>query len=407
MALIRFVFARVALCALIFSPALVAQCATADRSDQTTPNSPEQVAFSPVPVLPPTTIEVRVLYVTNRAVSGAGRRVEDYSNSVTRRGVSLGTSIVAIPCDHRIGVLESASIFRFQFRNDPRKHITVMSVAPQKSDPFFKELSSRVARSRGREVLVFIHGFNVSFEDSLRRTAQLAYDLKFDGVPIAFSWPSRSIGISKQQFGLAAISPPVAAVALIEATRTEYAAAGENADETVFSLREFLNEVRKRSGATTIHLIAHSMGARVLAKALSEIGEPRLSPREALFREIILAAPDISVELFKSLAEGFRLKAHRITLYASSKDRALAISKAINDHPRAGETGANIVVIPGVDTIDVSAVDTELAGHFYYGDNRSVVSDIFQLLRSGSPPGERFGLFQMLAPAGRYWLFRP
>jgi esterase/lipase superfamily enzyme len=348
-----------------------------------------------------------VLYVTNRAVSGTRRRVEDYSKSVARRDVSLGTSIVAIPCDHRIGTLESASIFRFQFHNDPRKHITVLSVAPQKSDQFFKELSSRVASSHGREVLVFIHGFNVSFEDSLRRTAQLAYDLKFEGVPIAFSWPSRSIGISKPQTATAVLSP-VAGVALIVASaRTEYAAAGENADETVISLREFLNEVRKRSGATTIHLIAHSMGARVLAKALSEIREPRRSSREALLREIILAAPDISVELFKSLAEGFRLKANRITLYASSKDRALILSKLISDHPRAGETGADIVVIEGIDTIDVSAVDTELAGHFYYGDNRSVVSDIFQLIRSGSPPGERFGLIQVLAPAGRYWLFRP
>jgi esterase/lipase superfamily enzyme len=314
---------------------------------------------------------------------------------------------VAIPCDHRIGTLESASIFRFQFHNDPRKHITVLSVAPQKSDQFFKELSSRVASSHGREVLVFIHGFNVSFEDSLRRTAQLAYDLKFDGVPIAFSWPSRSIGVSKLQTAAAILSPVAAAALNIASARTEYAAAGENADETVFSLREFLNDVRKKSGATTIHLIAHSMGARVLAKVLSEIGEPRPSPREASLREIVLAAPDISVGLFKRLAEGFHSKAKRITLYASSRDHVLVLSKLINDHPRAGETGVDIVVMPGIDTIDVSAVDTELAGHFYYGDNRSVVSDIFQLIRSVSPPGERFGLVRMLAPAGPYWLFRP
>ena len=174
MALIRFVFARIALCALIFLPALVAQCVADDRSNQTPLDSSSQVAFYPVPVLPPTTIWVRVLYVTNRVVSGPGRRVEDYSNSVARRDASLGTSIVAIPCDHRIGTLESASIFRFQFHNDPRKHITVLSVAPHNSDQFSKELSSRVASSHGREVLVFIHGLNVSFEDSLRRTATVS-----------------------------------------------------------------------------------------------------------------------------------------------------------------------------------------------------------------------------------------
>jgi esterase/lipase superfamily enzyme len=127
----------------------------------------------------------------------------------------------------------------------------------------------------------------------------------------------------------------------------------------------------------------------------------------ASLRQVILAAPDIDVEFFKRLAEGFRSKASRITLYASSSDKALAMSTEIHDHPRAGATGADIIVLPGIDTIDASAVDTEFDGHSYYGDNRSVVSDIFQLLRSGSPPGERFGLVQVLAPAGRYWQFRP
>ena len=405
MAAIRFAFARVAFCALVCSPALLAQHAIHDRSkDQTIPISSGQVSFYQVANLPPGTTEgtatVRVFYATNRAVKGVGRRVEDYSSSVTRGDVALGSSVVAIPRDHRLGVLESASIYRLQFHNDPKKHIAVLSVTPQKSDRFFKELSSRVATSRGREVLIFIHGFNVSFEDALRRTAQLAYDLAFDGAPVAFTWPARSISIP-----IAALSS-VSSAALFAST-TEYDAAEDNAELAAFSLRAFLNEVRKRSGATTIDLIAHSMGARVLTKALSQIVEPQPSPKEASLRQIILAAPDIDVELFKKLAESFRLKANRITLYASSKDRLLAISKQIHDRPRAGEAGADIVVIPGIDTIDVSAVDTELDGHSYYGDNRSVVSDIFQLLRSGSPPGERFGLAQVIAPSGRYWLFRP
>ena len=41
-----------------------------------------------------------------------------------------------------------------------------------------------------KQVFVFVHGFNVSFENALRRTAQIAYDLNFDGAPFLFSWPS-------------------------------------------------------------------------------------------------------------------------------------------------------------------------------------------------------------------------
>jgi hypothetical protein len=48
--------------------------------------------------------------------------------------------------------------------------------------------------------------------------------------------------------------------------------------------------------------------------------------------------------------------------------------------------------VPGIDTIDVSAVDTDLIGHVYYGDNRSVLTDISELFRSARPPEERFGL---------------
>jgi esterase/lipase superfamily enzyme len=46
------------------------------------------------------------------------------------------------------------------------------------------------AKSNPDEALVFIHGFNNSFEDALRRAGQLAYDLRFDGPVFAFSWSS-------------------------------------------------------------------------------------------------------------------------------------------------------------------------------------------------------------------------
>jgi hypothetical protein len=66
-----------------------------------------------------------------------------------------------------------------------------------------------------------------------------------------------------------------------------------------------------------------------------------------------------------------------------------------------------VVVVPGLDTIDVSAIDTNLMGHFYYGDNRSVLTDIFYLLRDARPPGERFGLRQVGQGPRQWWVFKP
>jgi esterase/lipase superfamily enzyme len=333
-----------------------------------------------------------------------GKEVKDYSASETAPDLLFGSGIVSIPREHRMGVLESASILRLEFENDPRKHIAVVEVSPLKSERFFKDVSARVSRSRRREALVFIHGFDVSFEDSLRRTAQIAYDLAFDGAPIVFSWPSRSVPVAGTISAVATLPGILAALPLMM-MRTEYMAAEENADRSAILLRQFLDQVRLKSGATTVHLICHSMGVRPLARALQAIDETR--GNGAAFRQVILAAPNLDVELFEQLATTFPSNADRVTLYASSQDPWLALSHQIHDHRRAGESGQGIVVMPGIDTIDVSAIDTSLDGHFYYADNRSVLSDIFVLLRSGSPPQKRFGIVSITSAAGVYYLFRP
>ena len=53
-------------------------------------------------------------------------------------------------------------------------------------------LREEVRDSRRKEAFVFIHGYNVAFDDAIYRTAQIAYDLSFDGPPILYSWPSRA-----------------------------------------------------------------------------------------------------------------------------------------------------------------------------------------------------------------------
>jgi esterase/lipase superfamily enzyme len=127
-----------------------------------------------------------------------------------------------------------------------------------------------------------------------------------------------------------------------------------------------------------------------------------------LFREVILTAPDIDAEIFKrDIAPAIVKTADRVTLYASSNDEALAVSKTVNGGPRAGDSGSGIVVVPGLETIDVSAVDTSLLGHSYYGENGTVLSDIFFLLRRGLPASRRPNLVQEMHLGLPYWVMRP
>jgi hypothetical protein len=66
-----------------------------------------------------------------------------------------------------------------------------------------------------------------------------------------------------------------------------------------------------------------------------------------------------------------------------------------------------VTIVNGMDTIDASAVDTSLLGHSYYGDNRSVISDLFALVRRDAAPPDRFGMRPVTSVGQRYWMFAP
>ena len=95
------------------------------------------------------------------------------------------------------------------------------------------------------------------------------------------------------------------------------------------------------------------------------------------------------------------------TLYASANDAALLASKKLQTYRRAGDTSDGVVVVSGIDTVDVSAVDTTFVGHSDYGDNTSVISDLFLLLSQDLPPPKRPRLRPAGNPSSRYWRFVP
>ncbi|MBN2476555.1 MAG: alpha/beta hydrolase [Pirellulales bacterium] len=297
-----------------------------------------------------------------------------------RGALQLGTCEVSIPKSHEVGELESPSIVRFEFREDPSRHVVLLNVESLPSAKFYDAVKACVAGSRRKAAFVFVHGYNVSFESAARRTAQMSYDLKFDGAPIFYSWPS--------QGGL-----------------LDYTIDENNVVWTVPHLRQFLTDVAERSGATEVHLIAHSMGNRALTSALRDLSfEPEAARPK--FHQVVLTAPDIDAEVFKhDVAPRIVKTAQRVTLYASSNDKALASSKQIHAYPRAGDSGQQLLVLPDIDTIDVSAVDTSLLGHSYYGSNDTVLADLFDLLHDAKPPDQRRWLRPERLGDMTYWSF--
>lgn len=325
---------------------------------------------------------MRVFYATDRAAAPdfTGTPVAERYGAA-RGKLEYGVAEVSIPAAHKAGVLEAPSIWRLEFSEDPSLHVVLLSLQRRSSALFFSELSQRVARSKGSNAFLFVHGYNVSFADAARRTAQMSYDLSFDGAAVFYSWPS-------------------------QASLPGYTVDESNIEWSTTHIKEFLVDFAEKSRAENLYLIAHSMGNRGLTRALQALVVERPDLR-GRFREIILAAPDIDAEVFRrDLAPALRQAGKRVTLYASSNDLALKASKQVHGYARAGDSGDGLMVLPGIETIDATGVDESTLAHSYFVESKPVIRDILDLLRHSLPAGRRNGLVGDQHPRGTFWRFR-
>jgi esterase/lipase superfamily enzyme len=168
-------------------------------------------------------------------------------------------------------------------------------------------------------------------------------------------------------------------------------------------LQAFLEALPGISGAKQIHLIAHSMGNRALTDALTNIAQKYKSP---LFKQIVLAAPDVDSQVFDQIAEQVRKAGTGVTIYASNNDEALKASNKFHSYVRLGQGGDTIYTGKFTDTIDATKLPVASIGHSYFGDNPTVLTDIGILLYNGWPPSKRPPLVkQEPKPQSVFWEF--
>jgi esterase/lipase superfamily enzyme len=300
--------------------------------------------------------------------------------------LAFGSLRVRIPEAHKIGRIELPKtrdfiLFTYQQAVDEKTHFVIRDITLLTRDSFIEKVKS-ADRS---EALVFVHGFNNTFEEATFRLAQIVFDIDYKGLPVLFSW---------------------AAASGVYGYRHDIDSARLARDLFV----DFLQILQEKAEIKTVHIIAHSMGNALVMEALDRIAGERLPLNIA---ELIMAAPDVSGDLFKQLAARVSKVAKGMTLYASSKDKALVASKTLAlEIARAGDvpTGGPIC-LPMMDTIDVSALGEEFLGlnHNTFATNRSLIDDIGRLLTSGQrPPGVRTPQLKgwpMAINPPQYWLY--
>ncbi|MDP1910477.1 MAG: tetratricopeptide repeat protein, partial [Hyphomicrobium sp.] len=281
------------------------------------------------------TREIDVYFATSRAPVEEAKTVS--FGSLAGSGLTFGQAKVVVAKPDSAGGLPLSSepfVDGAQVNQTPRVEVTEVArlairtiatgvdwTSPQNRKPFQKQ------------VFVFVPGFNVSFENALRRTAQIAYDVDFDGAAVLFSWPSGS-GLSSYLYSSA-----------------KTGSAGNQ-------LLVFLEKIIAQTGATKIHLIAHSMGSVVLLDTLEKLKLKRDAGGHsgAAFAEIILHSPDVAKDGFSQVMAAVSGLGSGATLYAASNDRAIGLSGWI-----WGER-VDPSAFAGIETIDTTAAGSSFLG---------------------------------------------
>lgn len=328
---------------------------------------------------------VQVYYGTNRVLlTGSGGAVietefpEDIYGEIPDE-LHYGRALITIPPRHKAGRLESPLAGR---ATNEKRYVVLKNMQHSNYDTVMSEVQRELAGADKRTIVVYVHGFNTSFNKAARRAGQLKYDLDFAGPFFFFSWPSKT-----SAFG--------------------YTHAANLAEISYTQMTEFLRDLAAQD-ADRIIIIAHSMGTRVLSHGLVDLAaqDPEAAKK---ITKVILAAPDIDQRVFEErLLPKLGFLKNPITLYASDKDTALAASKEVNGLPRLGDVSGGLREIGDVIMIDASDVESNILNHTYFGDSKSIVDDFKFIVNGPKAAKDRTETLKRLAKEPKQlWKVKP
>lgn len=184
--------------------------------------------------------------------------------------------------------------------------------------------------ANGKDVLLYVHGFNETFESGVATAAQLADGVNWTGRTAMFSWPSGGRLIAYQY----------------------------DRESAMWSRDGFEEALRALAANPTVgrvHIVAHSMGTLLTLETLRQLrssaGEDAINKVGA----VVLASPDIDIDQFEQTVRKLGNVASRITVISATNDRALAVSSRLaGGIARAGSAERTRLDLLGVRVADAS-----------------------------------------------------
>lgn len=259
------------------------------------------------------------------------------------------------------------------------------------------EIRRRLATAQRKEVVVFIHGYNNSFDDAARTMGNICHYLGHDFVCVVLTWPAGGKGVFMG-----------------------YNVDREFSEFAVADMKKAIRAISQTEGVKAVHLIAHSRGTDVLTSALQQLGIEAYASRSSLSQQlkvknVVLFAPDIDIDVASAKLFGlvsdpdarfgskknpngvFPQGGLHLTIYSSPDDKALGMSSFLfsssmrlgqqdldrSDGKAFGEGASSGLM----DFIEVDG-RTDMFGHGYFLSNPAVSSDLVAMIRYGLKPGD-------------------
>jgi len=270
---------------------LCCSCASRPLQGVLVPNAQSADGAARVPILVATTRE--------RSTRDPG----ELFGSDRALDVSYASIVVSIPPDstRKVGEVQWPSALP----GDPQRDFVTASADYLGDQSFNSALTAEAKQTRRNKVLVFVHGFNNRFDEAVYRLAQIVHDSNAPAMPVLFSWPSRG-----------------------EVRLVAYTSDRESASSSREALEQLLDTISRNPNVKEITVLAHSMGCELTLEALRDRAtrSGRIGDK---IKNVLLVAPDVSVDEFPTDVQQMGNKRPRIALFVSQDDPALKLSRTI------------------------------------------------------------------------------
>ncbi|MGK9283500.1 alpha/beta hydrolase [Sinorhizobium meliloti] len=278
--------------------------------------------------------------------------------------ISLNSVVVSIPPERnrKIGEIQWPS----RVPPDPEKEFAVVETEKVATEGQLLKWV-RTNRSAKRQVLIFVHGFNNTYADAVFRFAQIVHDAGTDATPLLFTWPSR-------------------------ARVFDYLYDRESANYSRRALEDLILQAAQSPDVDDVTILAHSMGTWLAAEALRGVAM-RNKTIPAKVRNVVLASPDIDVDVFRRQLIEMGAKRPQFTIFMSRRDKALELSRWLSGGvARVGGADprpyAAILKELGILVIDTSALSShDPLGHNTFADSPELIALLGRRLAGQSMAG--------------------